>query len=201
MSYISDFTELGKVGTEMVLKRSFIIPIDGAIEDHYKVDLELRVRLEKYYDDAKTIELVPITDLEKYTALSFSSNIFIVSIENRKENIKEVSVGQNYNKILEAIQGIKNKNLVEDEILANLKDLEKIIELWKEYHLNNFNAGTDKQKVAIDQNPDIKFKRYDLICEYLKSIDLYEDRGYRYGSSWLIRLIPKDVLDSLSKLF
>jgi hypothetical protein len=34
---------------------------------------------------------------------------------------------------------------------------------------------------------------YNEDCEYLKSLALYEDNGYRYGSAWLLCELPESV--------
>jgi hypothetical protein len=74
----------------------------------------------------------------------------------------------------------------------------KIYPIWKKYHLNDLKSGTKKQIEALDQY-QFKSGRYDYIeaCEYLKSIDLYDDRGYKYGSAWLYQPLPEDVLQTI----
>lgn len=77
---------------------------------------------------------------------------------------------------------------------------------WNEFQANfntlladKFFAGTVKQENALN-NADKKFNSYDEKCDYLKSIGLYEDDGYRYGSSWLYREIDADDLKSIYNL-
>ena len=89
----------------------------------------------------------------------------------------------------------------------------KIYRLWKLYHLNGMNAGTERQTKAVNDYLDRTKSKYDykLVCDYLESIDLYEDKEYlfkygnelkpyRYGSSWLYRSIPDEDLKIIKEL-
>ena len=79
---------------------------------------------------------------------------------------------------------------------------EQLVSVWERWHLNDMRAGTPKQTEAIDK-VSCTFDRlnwYAQACEYLKSIDLYEDNGYRYGSAWLREEIPSSVVDYIASL-
>jgi len=86
----------------------------------------------------------------------------------------------------------------------NKKDGEKfnvIRSLWEKYHLNDMNAGTLKQEEAlIVEFGNTHANDFMTHCEYLKSIGLYEDEGYKYGSGWLYRAIPEDDLNVIKAL-
>lgn len=90
-----------------------------------------------------------------------------------------------------------------DKIAKYLKDpnFKKIYNIWKEYHLNDMQAGTKKQTDAISLwlNEGNKYN-YDLVCEYLKSINLYIDNGYKYGTNWLYKSIPIDTINYIQSL-
>lgn len=90
-----------------------------------------------------------------------------------------------------------------DELISYLKNNKlfmKIYKLWKLYHLNNMHAGTPKQEAAIEEY--LKEHKYDYkeICKYLGSINLLEDNGYKYGSSWLYEPIPENNLKEIREL-
>jgi hypothetical protein len=88
--------------------------------------------------------------------------------------------------------------------------IELMYSMWEKYHLNDLKAGTKAQTEALDAWETEKRKRsetsdgshtfpqafnsisYEDRCEYLKSIGLYYDRGYKYGSKWLFMPIPTD---------
>lgn len=91
------------------------------------------------------------------------------------------------------------------------KDFVKVYEWWKEYHLNDLHAGTrDQEKALKEFRQDKSTYNYRQECEYLKTLDLYEvnytgyandkeykGEPYRYGSSWLIQMIPEDVVEEI----
>lgn len=89
---------------------------------------------------------------------------------------------------------------------------QKIYRLWKLYHLNDMHAGTVEQEEALDKwwastsskNNIGKGASYDMDCEYLKSIGLYEveynGKPYRYGTGWLKRDIPEEDLNQIKEL-
>jgi hypothetical protein len=84
--------------------------------------------------------------------------------------------------------------------LPTNKKFRRIFEIWKMYHLNDLKAGTKLQTEALNQwrqENNIKGWAYDQECEYLKSIGLYNDRGYMYGTGWLFQTIPSDVIEEI----
>lgn len=89
------------------------------------------------------------------------------------------------------------------EYLPTNKQFRRILEIWKMYHLNDMKAGTKLQTEALKdwrETHNIKGWAYDKECEYLKSIDLYNDRGYKYGSSWLFQTIPSEIIEEIKTL-
>lgn len=74
-------------------------------------------------------------------------------------------------------------------------DILKLREYWERWHLNDTNAGTPKQEAAV-RAWKAAGNKYDYkdACNYLKTIDLYEDDGYRYGSKWLFEEVPQEVI-------
>lgn len=89
-----------------------------------------------------------------------------------------------------------------DEHYENIhKDplFKKLYHLWSLYHLNDLSPGTEKQMKALKEARYDKCN-YDVQCEYLKNINLYDDDGYIYGSQWLYRAIPVDVIKEIKSL-
>lgn len=98
---------------------------------------------------------------------------------------------------------------IQDEVASLFPDNDKIqrlVEIWNRYHLNDLSAGTNKQREFIEKykadNPWAKnySDSYDLYCHELKSVDLYEDRGYKYGTAWLCETIPTEIIEELKEL-
>ena len=72
--------------------------------------------------------------------------------------------------------------------------VQRIIRVWRVWHLNDLTAGTPRQEAAIAQwKAEGNKYDYGKAVEYLKSIGLYEDDGYKYGHAWLKRELPDDV--------
>jgi hypothetical protein len=79
----------------------------------------------------------------------------------------------------------------------NNEKVKRLVEIWKEYHLNDLQAGTEKQMVALKNAPQIDYKAE---CLYLESIGLLIDNGYEYGSGWLFKTIPSDIIEEIKEL-
>ena len=127
--------------------------------------------------------------------LLFKRNFTIPYAQNDKNRYEvEVEVRICKNIIL----GLINESPNED-----FSDLRKILKIWSRWHCSEYNPGSDKQKAAIEKfeanfGKDLK---YEEACEFLKLIDLYEDRGYRYGESWLYEKVPNEVIEEAANLF
>lgn len=73
--------------------------------------------------------------------------------------------------------------------------------LWNQYHLNDLHAGTEAQEKALEQwKKEGNKYEYGKACEYLKSIELYEDNGYKYGTGWLYMPIPEEDLQLIKSI-
>lgn len=85
------------------------------------------------------------------------------------------------------------------------KKYETIYTLWKKYHLNDMHAGTERQEKTIE---DWKSRgntyEYTKVCDYLKSIGLYEDiyngKPHRYGCGWTYRELPENIENIINEL-
>lgn len=81
-----------------------------------------------------------------------------------------------------------------------LLDFNHLIAIWREYHLNNYTPGTKKQEDALAVWKRDNQYDYTKACDYLNSINLLVDRGYRYGTAWLCKPIPKNELEFIRKV-
>lgn len=99
------------------------------------------------------------------------------------------SGGQNYDEIY-------NQYIVGNPKFPKKAKLARIIEIWKEYHLNDLTPGTPKQMEALKG----KSLEYKEAVEYLKTLKLDVDNGYSYGSAWLMTQIPHDIVAELYDL-
>ena len=80
------------------------------------------------------------------------------------------------------------------------RDCYELYKCWKRWHLNDLRAGTPKQEEAVREWKKKNQYDYKLVCDYLKTIGLYEDNGYRYGTAWLKEEVPKEVIEWLYSL-
>jgi len=99
------------------------------------------------------------------------------------------SSGQNYDEIY-------NQYIVGNPEFPKKAELARIIEIWKEYHLNDLTPGTPKQMEALKG----KSLGYKEAVEYLKTLKLDVDNGYSYGSAWLMTQIPHGIVAELYDL-
>ena len=61
-------------------------------------------------------------------------------------------------------------------------------------------AGTVKQEEFLNQHFKDRYHSYEESIEALQKVNLLIDDGYRYGSSWLYRPIPKNDLEEIKEL-
>lgn len=87
------------------------------------------------------------------------------------------------------------------ELFITVADLNTIIQIWDKWHLNDMNAGTEKQTAFImEWEKDHKYN-YTAVCKALKKVGLYEDNGYKYGHAWLVEIIPDEVITEITAIF
>lgn len=81
-------------------------------------------------------------------------------------------------------------------------EIKEVVRLWRRWHLNDMKAGAREQSQVIEKWLKKENIRYDytLACEYLKSIGLYEVKGYKYGHAWLVELIDEKDLASINQI-
>lgn len=132
-----------------------------------------------------------------------------VEIELKEENGRKVfsACGTVYNrKRYEYIMGGQCLDELYKYIGGN-KKFKEIYRLWKLYHLNDMHAGTKEQEKAIEdarKNGIIEGYDYNMIKDYLKSINLYEveyqGKPYKYGYGWLYEEIPTKDIKIIKKI-
>lgn len=131
-----------------------------------------------------------------------------VDIKIELEDGKFTASGSIWNRLhSDIISGGQNL----DEIAKNFPDnvtVAKIHTIWKNYHLNDMNAGTQLQEDWISTQKSIgnleQNASYEDICEALKSHGLYEvehlGEPYKYGSAWITQEIPQSIQDEIKNI-
>lgn len=81
------------------------------------------------------------------------------------------------------------------------KQFKEIYRLWKLYHLNDMHPGTPKQEKALRDGGYTHWaNNYYQCCDYLESIGLLVDNGYKFGTGWLKEEIPNEDLQIIKAL-
>ena len=143
-----------------------------------------RVTIEAELKQTKNLSFTTdIEPIKEYYTFSASANIW------RGDN-RDIEAGGQM--VDEAASYFPN-----NEVAQRLK------EIWKTYHLNDLNAGTEKQSGYIEEykkaNPEWRYD-YTAACNILEEADLLMDRGYKYGSKWLVRPIPETIVEEITDL-
>ncbi len=83
-----------------------------------------------------------------------------------------------------------------------LDTIARFLDIWREWHLNDIQAGTPAQTAALKDMPAAKHpvSHYSAACAFLKERGLNPDNGYQYGSAWLKVAVPDDVVAWLRAL-
>lgn len=75
------------------------------------------------------------------------------------------------------------------------KAQQKLVDFWREYHLNDMCAGTKAQMGLLKEN-NVPTD-YDTECKFLEEHNLLTDRGYKFGCGWLYKSFPQDELNCI----
>lgn len=128
--------------------------------------------------------------------------ILTIDVKMEKENVPILSItGNVYEKKEGKFDILANCGQVVDYLDDTDVKQSRIKEIWNKYHLNDIHAGTRRQEQALTEKfGAINANIYSEMCEYLKSINLFYDEGYKFGSQFLTWEIPKEVIDELRDL-
>lgn len=94
--------------------------------------------------------------------------------------------GQIYDELLEAIKDPATK--LADGWNAQL--VQQFVEIWKEWHLNDLQAGCEHQRAL----------GWDIDGYDAHPSEPCPTCGYKYGTAWLTKKVPQKVLDFLNSL-
>lgn len=84
----------------------------------------------------------------------------------------------------------------------NQEMVEEFLDIWREWHLNDMQAGSARQQAFLNGfRKENGWKGYEEECKALAEAGLLEDeecmvegKPYRYGSSWLRKELPAEVV-------
>jgi hypothetical protein len=145
----------------------------GVKESYKKMYVELTINQES---DTRTAQTTTLQTIAAYKTLSICGN--------GGQNLEETADINSYK-----------------ELFVTESDLNTIIDIWNKWHLNDMNAGTEKQQAFINEWKKLNKYEYSEVCEALKEVNLYIDNGYKYGSQWLVKPLPEEVITEITNIF
>ena len=87
---------------------------------------------------------------------------------------------------------------------SDIDSAKKIADIWRNYHLNDLQAGTKLQQDTLEENRNEWYKKnednYARKKEFLEYRNLLIDRDYKYGTGWLYKPVPQEIIDFLYSL-
>lgn len=87
---------------------------------------------------------------------------------------------------------------------SDIDSAKKIAEIWHNYHLNDLQAGTKLQQDTLEENRNEWYKdkedNYGHQKAFLENRNLLKDRGYQYGTEWLYKPVPQEIIDFIYSL-
>lgn len=141
---------------------------------------KIEVKLEKVNKNRLNMNLKRISSYYTFSASGsiLEKDDYIYTITSAGQNIDEIA-----------------------KMYPNNKEVQTIKRLWKEYHLNDIQAGTTKQTRALKEwRNRPKGWSYDEDSRYLAKKKLNPSGGYMYGSDWLVKEIPYSTLVEMKKI-
>ena len=107
--------------------------------------------------------------------------------------------GSGYGQIIE-----KFENYIPFFANYNIDSAKKIAEIWHKYHLNDLQAGTKLQQDTLEENRNEWYKKnednYGHKKAFLENRNLLIDRNYQYGTGWLYKPVPQEIIDFIYSL-
>jgi len=184
-----------KVGNDLITKKKpepekFIHrePVIGYITNYSygprKQAVTLKVELRKLEGNKNGIDGKIYHNPEE---LSISGAIW----NNRHSDC--VSCGQNYDTLEEAL---KKHELTTNGKISN-QEMEKLLQVWRRWHLNGMKSGTEKQNKIVDEYYEKKgdvSHSYEEAVKVLREHNLEVDNGYKYGTEWRYEPLPDNVI-------
>lgn len=88
------------------------------------------------------------------------------------------------------------------------ESVKKLQKVWDRWHLNDLRAGSPKQMLFLESlEANEEPVDYENAVKAMKEAGIYEDadfiyegKPYRYGSAWLKKEVPAEVLEWLQRL-
>jgi hypothetical protein len=160
------------------------IPDTGRIvfrDGRYAVKLEYEFKpIDK---DSKHYETLAILPVSKLAPVTYKFTYSLSLYRNGRTDLSPYCSGR----------GKDVESAMDSEALKPIiRELNECLEHW---HLNDMQSGTKQQQAAVKLWQRLTGEKYsyDQALMKLDSIGLDKDRGYKYGSLWLLKPINEDL--------
>jgi len=145
------------------------------------------------YDEDSPIYLnCEIKDIDLSNEKIFNAEGGIISVGNVKKTTTHKKVSK-YKTLSITGSSKYMGGQIYDSLNLNTPDLKRIVEIWKEWHLNDLSPNCHHQKSFNCNTND-----FDKLAEEQTKKCPYH---YAYGSSWLIKILPDTIIDEIMCLF
>lgn len=139
----------------------------------------IEVKIKEVTGDGKTIDLELVNS---WKTLSISGNIW--------DNLQT-----DYNP--DIVSGGQNIDEIRKHFRTNIQ-VRRIHDIWKQYHLNDLKSATRRQAELLKECDSYD---YSVRKAFLLGKGLLNDNGHRYGSGWLIEIIPDEIIQEVQEIF
>ena len=153
-------------------------------QDTMRIVVRVELREKEPCAPGLTIDLEPVPG-GAFTELSICCDIY----EQVRGRWRDIGGGQAHEEL--------------SALFGDRPGVARLVELWERWHLNGMCAGTRSQQDFLWEHPITAVypaSHYELALEALAAAGLSPDRGYKYGQSWLVELLPEAVLNELAAL-
>ena len=129
-------------------------------------------------------------------------NLVEIEIELRTDNVLSICGNVWNNLKTDIVSGGQNLDTLKPYFKHNVL-FKKLHRIWELYHLNDMQAGTPLQMAHLEtvHHKCTDSNWYDWACLELEKVELltttYKNKPYKFGSQWIKKEIPQDILEFL----
>lgn len=154
--------------------------------DPYGYSVYLEVAIEKETGKRLTVDLEEITEWETLSMSGYA----------------QYRPQQDYNYCGQINDMIREELMKWRRVFYPVKIVMDLLDIWDKWHLNDLHAGTRAQEEAIKEaeGQTDKGLDYEQRRELLRSKGLLLDRGYEYGTAWLVEPLHPGMRETIKQL-
>jgi hypothetical protein len=175
----------------------------GGVESNKKFEKNIYLGTTDFENDGEDNEIYVSVELTQTPlALDWETykSLFNVPVLRMSGEIWETDKQSDENYGRDILSGGQNHSVIK-KIFKGDKDIERLVEIWEKYHLNDLQAGSKRQNKIIEEwlEKGNKFS-HEEVGKVLREAGVHFDNGYTYGSQWLYQPIPDSVIVELKNI-